>query len=407
MKLKLKQNTILKYSTALFFLFIFLNDHTVYSDFFESTGTYFLIIATFFLLVATIIVHRIYTNGRMWLIFFGWTISVIIPCIIAGITSLVFVRFCYWIALLLMLLVLEKTEIDYRDSLLCAVKILCIWCFVCYFYTLLGWDFLPVTNVSDKLLYDWFKVELNGYLIYKNLVTFSFGGLSVIKLYSPLGEPGIASMYFNFAVIWLLFFKDTSIRKNRIWLFLFSIAIILSLSMIGIIVYFSIIIIYAVKRGKIVFIFLLSIPIVVASAILILQKLGTESFFQRTNDYAVMYNVIINNFPFGIGLGNLDSIQPSAILGMNTELIGFFCGLLYPLAQYGILGIYYYRMVFIGFKNFSADRFAKYAFFIYFFLTLLTQPQADECFILSFVFAGIIKHCRNYLYNQSGSFQIV
>lgn len=395
MKLQINRNVLLKYSSTLFFLFIFLNDHTFYSDFFDQTSTYFLIIATFFLAASVITSQKIYTNARMWLIFFFWAVCVLIPCLYAGMTSLVFVRFCYWIALLLMLLVLEKSSFDYRESLFCATKILCIWCFVCYFYTLFGFDFLPVTNVSDELLYNWFKVELNGYLIYKNLVNFSFGGFSIIKLYSPLGEPGIACMYFNFAIIWLLFFTDVKNSKNRIWLLLFSGAVILSLSMIGIIVFFSILIIYMLKRGKIGFVLLLSIPIIAFSSILIIQKLGTESFFQRSNDYVVMYNVIANNLPFGIGLGNIDSIQPS-MLEIGTELVGFYCGLLYPLAQYGLFGIFYYCMLFISCRNFSDNRFGKYAFFVYFFLTLLTQPQADECFILSFIFAGIIKYCRFY-----------
>lgn len=393
MKLNIKQDIFLKYTSAFFFLFLFLNDHTFYSDFFGSTSKYFLTISTFFLILTLFIARKIYTNGKMWMYFLGWTVAVFVPCLVSGITSLVFVRFCYWTVLLLMLLVLEKADIDYRESLFFVTKIFCVWCFICYLYTLLEFDFLPVTNVSGKLLYNWFNVELNGYFIYKNLVKFSLGGLSIIKLYSPLGEPGIACMYFNFAIIWLLFFTDTNHKNNRKWIILFSSAIILSLSMIGIIVFFSILITYLYKKNKIKLALLLVIPIIILSLILIIQKLSTESFIQRTSDYVLMSSVIIDSFPFGIGLGNIDSIQPS-MLGIDVELVGFYCGLLYPLAQYGVLGIYYYYMLFIAFKNFSNNTFGRYAFLIYFFLTLLTQPQAEECFILSFIFAGIIRHCR-------------
>lgn len=398
--IRLKQRTILKFTSTLFFLFIFLNDHTFYSDFFESTGTYFLIIAVAFLALSIFVVRVISLDLRMCLVFFGWAVCVLVPCAIAGVTPLVFVRFCYWVALLIMLIVLEKADIDYRESLLFAVKILCVWCFVCYFYTQFGFDFLPVTNVSDKLLYNWYKVKLNGYLIYKNLVTFSLGGFSVIKLYSPLGEPGIACMYFNFAVIWLLFFSDLSQKENRRWVFFFSAAILLSLSMIGILVFFSVLVVYAVKERKYAVIFFLSVPIVVFSAVLIIQKLGTQSYTQRSSDYAVMFDVILKNLPFGIGLGNIDSVQKVSALAKNADSMGFYCGLLYPLVQYGVFGIVYYCMVFIAFRNFSGDRFARLAFFMYFFLTLLTQPQADECFILSFVFAGIVKHFQSDSYHQ-------
>lgn len=390
MKIELKRNLTLKYTSALFFLFIFLNDHTIYSDFFGSTSTYFLIIASFFLAASIIIAGKIYSAGRMWIMFFLWAICVIIPCTVAGFTYLVFVRFCYWIALLLMLLILEKTGIDYRECLFTTIKVLCIWCFLCYFYTLFGFNFLPVTNISDELLYNWFNVELNGYLIYKNLVTFSLGNFSIIKLYSPLGEPGIASMYFNFAVIWILFFTDAKDKKNRRWLYIFSLAIILSFSMIGIIVLFAIYIVYEMGKCKITKIFLLSIPMILVSLILIMQKVGTESYFQRVNDYGVMFDVIIDKFPFGTGIGNMTAAK----LGINTDLAGFYCGLLYPATQYGVFGLYYYYMMLVSGLKFSDNRFGRYAFFIYFILTLLTQPQADECFILSFIFAGVIKSSR-------------
>ena len=388
----LKKTTILKNSSILFFLFIFLNDHTVFSDFFETSSTYFLVLATLLLLISVFSSGKLYSNKKMWLFFLSWAVSVLIPCVLAGLTSLVFVRFCYWFALLLMLLVLEYAGIDYRDILLETVKILCIWCYICYFYTLLGFDFLPVTNVSKSLLYNWFKVELHGYIIYENLVPFSLGTISIIKLYSPLGEPGIASMYFNFAIIWLLFFKDNADKSNKRWTYLFSIAVLLSLSMIGILVLFAVYTIYAVKKGKALAIIFLSITIVVASTILIIQKLSTESYTQRSNDYIVMYKVITKSLPFGIGLGNIDT--SASLLSSTSETVGFYCGLLYPLAQYGLFGSIYYYVMCVACCKFSDDGFSRAAFLVFFFLTLLTQPQADECFILAFLFSGVIRSSK-------------
>lgn len=391
MKIRINRTSIVKYASALYFLFIFLNDHTIYSDFFEQTGTIFLVAATFFLITSALVAGKLYSNGKMWLIFVGWAVCVLLPCIISGFRTLVIIRFCYWITLLLMLLVLETVSIDYRESLLITVKILCVWCFVCYFYTMLGLDFLPVTNVSDKLLYNWYKVELNGYLIYKNLVEFSMGAFSLIKLYSPLGEPGIASMYFNFAVIWLLFFTDLSDKRNTRWIAAFSAAVVLSLSLMGVLVLIATFVVYMIQKRKFGAIILLSIPAVVLCVVMILQKLGSESYSQRSNDYVVMFEAIAGSLPFGIGLGNIDLVHTAS---QNRELQGFYCGLLYPLMQFGIFGLYYYFMMVIAAKYFSDNHYGRYAFFIYFIMTLLTQPQADECFILSFIFAGVIHSCR-------------
>lgn len=381
----------IEFFSILFFLFIFLNDHTIYSDFFGSVGSVFLIIATISLAIVCVLSRKMYSNNKMWLILLLWLFSVLIPCLMAGITKLVYVRICYWTASLIALLVLYKNNIDYKEVLLNVVKILCIWCLINYLYTILEFDFLPVTNVSDELLYNWYSVELNGFLIYKNLVSFTFGTLKIIKLYSPLGEPGIACMYFNFAVMYILFFQEKN-KRNKIWLFIFSLAIFLSVSLIGIIVYFAILMYYMFYRKQYALIFVFGIISVAIAMVLIIQKIGTLSYTNRTSDFGFMYNTIINNLPFGIGLGNIDSLEKTLTIAYETEGVGFYCGLLYPLAQFGVFGLVYYFMMLKSIKFFSEIKYARNAFALYILLTLLTQPQADECFIVCFLFSGLILY---------------
>lgn len=376
--------------SSLFFLFIFLNDHTIFSDFFDQTSTYFLLIATSLIILSLLISKKLHSNNIMWKFFICWLCTVILPCIVAGITNLFFVRICYWFATLIMLLILKYNSIDYMGVLFKTIKIFCVWTLICYIYTILDCNFLPISNVSNDLLYNWYNVELHGYVIYKNLVTFSLGNFSIIKLYSPLGEPGIACMYFNFAVLYLLFFNKN--EKEKRWFLIISLAIVLSFSLIGIAIFCAILAYYALYRKKYKYLFLFSFLAIIPISILVIQKLTTLSFTNRTSDYVFMFNTIKDNFPFGIGLGNIDNLDKTLTIAYDTEAVGFYCGLLYPLAQYGIFGFFYYYVMHMTFSEYSKSKYIRIAFSIYFLLTLLTQPQADECFILIFLFSGVIEH---------------
>lgn len=377
---------------AIFFICLFLNDQTIYSNYFEGAGDYFLLVAVACILFLIVKVRKITWSSRYILTLMLWFISVLFPCIIGGFTRFAFVKFCYWLTLIVFLLILSARKIDYRESLFLACKIFCIWSLMCYVYTVFNMDFLPVTNISDQKAYNWFDVKLYLYFISKPLSHFTLGTFSLLRLDKPFGEPGIAQMYFNFALVWLLFF-ETKGKRRKIWIVLFSIGVFLSLSLIGYVIYFSILMAYCLSKKNRFAILMVTIFFLCVLVLMIIQKVGTFSYEDRTADYVFMFETIFDNLPFGIGLGNTSKLEHWVVESTGTISTGFYCGLLYPFAQYGVLGLVYYYMFGIAIKNFSQNKWARIGFGCFIVLTLLTEPQADEPFIVCFLFAGLLKRC--------------
>ena len=396
---KFKNNLVIFFST-IFIFFILLNDHTFYSDYFDNISTLFLVLSFASLLVVVCLIHKMFLNPTLLIIVLVWSLCVLIPCVIAGANRMLFVRFAYWITIFIFLCLLHSGKVDYKIVLFKVFKIYCIWCLITYFYCIFNLDFLPKTLTSDKLLYNWYSVDFYGWIIYKPVVKFTIGDFSVIKLYSPFGEPGLVQMYFNFSLIYLLYFKETkTIKRRKIWIFLFAISILLSFSMIGIVIMMISFIFYFKKKKRYILLVLAAAIGIVVFTQLIYQKIGTDSFGQRSNDYLIMFDEIEKNFPFGIGLGNISSLDYSKNqINQYYESFGFYSGLLYPILQYGIFGFAYYIMLVVALCRFSKNNTTNFVFASFLLLTLLTQPQADECFILMFLFQGAISISVNKNY---------
>ena len=219
---------------------------------------------------------------------------------------------------------------------------------------------------------------------------------SIYRLDRPFGEPGIAQIFMNYGIIYNLFFINKNERQRK-WIILFVIGSILSFSLIGYLILLFIIFLKLFREKKYGMCLVCIVPAVIIGSIMVIQKMTTLSYNDRVNDYSFMFETIVENFPFGIGIGHTGELEHT-ILENDSTSIGFYCGVLYPLAQYGIFGLIYYWALFKGIHNIINNqtryekKFSNIIFAIFIVLTLLTEPQADEPLILCFIFDGLQRY---------------
>ena len=393
----IKKSKIVFLLSVLFFFFLFLNDNTIYSMYFRNISSSFLVLSVVFLILLFFVSRKILFVKRFFIFVSIWLLSIFLCCCLTGLNNFVFVRLSYWSVILLVICILKESDIDYVEVLFLVTKIYCIWGLICYLYTLLNLSFLPTTNVSTSLLYKWYKIELFGFVISKPITHLTLGAVSLLRLDRPFGEPGIAQMYYNFGLICVLFYFQKIKKKwsNWVWMILFSIAIILSFSLTGYFIYLVIIMVYLLSR-KMYKLFSLFVLLALAVAYtMVTQKVDTVSYSDRLQDYSFMFNTIFQNLPFGIGIGNTGMLEHYVVAQTGEKAIGFYCGLLYPLAQYGFLGFFYYYVLIRSGRHFSKNIYTNVALIIYLILTLLTEPQAEEPFIVCILLGGLLLSFTN------------
>ena len=393
----IKKSKIVFLLSVLFFFFLFLNDNTIYSMYFRNISSSFLVLSVVFLILLFFVSRKILFVKRFFIFVSIWLLSIFLCCCLTGLNNFVFVRLSYWSVILLVICILKASDVDYVEVLFLVTKIYCIWGLICYLYTLLNWSFLPTTNVSTSLLYKWYKIELFGFVISKPITHLTLGAVSLLRLDRPFGEPGIAQMYYNFGLICVLFYFQKIKKKwsNWVWMILFSIAIILSFSLTGYFIYLVIIMVYLLSR-KMYKLFSLFVLLALAVAYtMVTQKVDTVSYSDRLQDYSFMFNTIFQNLPFGIGIGNTGMLEHYVVAQTGEKAIGFYCGLLYPLAQYGFLGFFYYYVLIRSGRHFSKNIYTNVALIIYLILTLLTEPQAEEPFIVCILLGGLLLSFTN------------
>ena len=393
----IKKSKIVFLLSVLFFFFLFLNDNTIYSMYFRNISSSFLVLSVVFLILLFFVSRKILFVKRFFIFVSIWLLSIFLCCCLTGLNNFVFVRLSYWSVILLVICILKASDVDYVEVLFLVTKIYCIWGLICYLYTLLNLSFLPTTNVSTSLLYKWYKIELFGFVISKPITHLTLGAVSLLRLDRPFGEPGIAQMYYNFGLICVLFYFQKIKKKwsNWVWMILFSIAIILSFSLTGYFIYLVIIMVYLLSR-KMYKLFSLFVLLALAVAYtMVTQKVDTVSYSDRLQDYSFMFNTIFQNLPFGIGIGNTGMLEHYVVTHSGEKAVGVYCGLLYPLAQYGFLGFFYYYVLIRSGRHFSKNIYTNVALIIYLILTLLTEPQAEEPFIVCILLGGLLLSFTN------------
>ena len=232
--------------------------------------------------------------------------------------------------------------------------------------------FLPTTDVYVT----WWgqKRPLYALVFMRLYQSMTIMGTEVNKLSYPLYEAGIAEIFTNYCVFYMLYYGRK--KKFRIvGIVFFVITSFLTFSLIGIITLFVILALYFIRTKRVISIlFFIAIAFFVCSYFII-EKLDSSSYNERTNDYNYIFKIIIDNFPFGIGLGNLESVQDYS---SSDTSVGFYSGLFSPLAYIGVFSVVYYYGLIKCLVNMLNERgfFGRLSFSILIILALLTQPIA-------------------------------
>lgn len=326
MEKKSKKEKNLKILAVCFFVLIFLNDTTVYNVYFETFSNIFVGISCCILLIFIASTGKLFINKKFWAFIFFWFITVLTSCLIAGFTRMTFVRICYWTVTITMVTQMYLAKIDLKSTIYSVCKIFCIWCLLCYFYASFNLNFLPTTHVSKELAYNHYSIKLYGGIISIPISHIRLpGSISLYRLDRPFGEPGIAQIFMNYGIIYYSFILKESTKKEKKWFYLFVLGSILTFSLTGYIILFSILIFKLYQEKKYTYCFIFSFIAIVIGSFMVFQKVNTFSYSDRTGDYKFMISTIFENLPFGIGIGNTNSLEHYIIEGTDNESIGFYC----------------------------------------------------------------------------------
>lgn len=393
-----KEKIILLIFTIAFFL-LFLNDHTIYSVFFDNYTSILTVIAALLFIIGIFLVGKIYSNVKFWISIVLWLICVTISCVLYGVNRMYYVRIVYWFVVIFSITSIYLCGIDFKKIFYNVAKIFLIWALVNYCINLYGIEKLPITDTASELLYKWYDVNLYQFFFSKCFSHLTIGGMSFLRLDRPFGEPGIAQMYFNFAILYILFCSNEKKSKKNFWLVLFSAGSLLSFSLTGYIIYLFLFLVYFYKKKRYSLVFIMSFISFIIVLLMFTAKTETFSYSDRSADLRLMLNTIMTNLPFGIGLGNANSIDRAMFNELGDLSVGFYCGLLYPLSEYGLFGLLYYFILLYSIFHFSREKEACVAFAIYILITLFTEPQADEPFIVAFLISGLVLYSEEKKYN--------
>ena len=211
------KNRVIGIILTIAFILLFLNDHTVYSVFFDNYTSKFTIVSACLFVIAFLLVGKIYTNWKFWISFSLWIFCVTISCLLYGFNRMYFVRVVYWLVIVFSISSMYLAKIDFRNIFYNVARVFLIWALLNYVVNLLGLNIFPITATSTEQLYNWYNVDLYVFLFSKCYSHIYLGNISILRLDRPFGEPGIAQMYFNYAIVYLLFLSKQTKYKKVFW----------------------------------------------------------------------------------------------------------------------------------------------------------------------------------------------
>jgi hypothetical protein len=393
-----------------FLFFLALNVSTCFIFYFSwfSKGTIVLASVCLFFMV-------IFSKGFLFYKKPSWIFLILILSIlfVSTLTGFSIEAINYIIKILLCLCgisIMKHEKLDVFFIIFSIAKVFLIWGFACELYTLINIDFLPVTNTYYTTWGE--SRNLYAFLISKNYSGTYIGNHLFTRMHAPFSEPGVAQLFFNFGLFYSLFY----LKKTKKWTVLFSLGIVLSLSLTGVAIeclLFAFFLFAHKKKEAIPFCFLLFALLI----ILYINKQETESDLDRTNDLLNMISTISSSFPIGKGIGNYETVRYVSSLGKEFTSSNF-CGLLSPLLYLGVFSLPYYYLLIIGIKYqqfYYEPKGAKFGFMILITITLLTQPMAFSPFILIIMVNGVLSkynrtikkiNYQNHLSNPNFAFLI-
>lgn len=403
---KNEKSFLLKYASILAMCLLFLNSSSIYTNFYVIIARLSLIISFAIIFLMCLFSIKKLVVAFMLPLAFAFTIFILISSFLTTFDTSQFNVLIKFFALFFLINILTINGLDILSIVYSVLKIFCIRSCINYFLDITGLvTYFPITN---EYITNWGgRYNLYCFVFFRNYMeSFSIGSIHILKMHAPFSEAGVAQLFYNFGLLFSLFFKT---KKRIFWTIIFSICSLLTFSLTGVAIILIIYFFYLIKEKKgflvLPFIFLF-LPL---GIIMLVDKLGSNSYVERLADYKFIFNFSIENLPFGIGLqGDLNILYTEFNnLGLRVQG-GFYSGLFTPLALFGYLSVFYYYFFLVGilnfFKGFSFELKTTFIFLII--VTLLTEPLTFSTIILFVIIFGFInKNLNNATLSTNWTFK--
>lgn len=378
------------------FLAIFLmlfNTSTIYASYFPLIADSLLIIGSFLVCVIALLSNEGFLQKKSLIPFSLFFFYIFVCGALTNLSSsLIFLLLKIFLCCVIVSIA-DLNNINFFKIFYKYVFIMSLWSLINYFLSYFNFFNLPITNV---FITEWGgNYNLHLFIFFKNVMGFNFGDFTLYRMHAPFSEPGVAQLFFNFGLFYNLFKENNNI-KNRILLILFfGICVILSFSFTGYIVCFLIFFIYLLRQRKFLHLFCFALISSIIILIFGLNKLNSGSFFERSNDLLFLYNLFVDNLPFGIGLSENANIDFAVIDEQGLKVAGgFYSGIFTPLIYFGLIGMLYYLFLVNALKYSFKNKFSKAAFSCLLIFTLTTEPLTFTTLFCLFIANGLLMRSR-------------
>lgn len=407
--LRSKKDILFSLTTISLFLLL-LNTATIYANYFKSISYICLGLSGVISIVAIFIKGSI--SLKKYVIYYLIILMTVffINGIVSGFSIEILNYFLKFVIAYLIVDICYYLEDSFFKILYIVSAILIVWALILYIITLLNINlsFLPVTDVYTT----WWgqKRPLYAFVIMQLHQDMEFVGIGLNKLSYPLLEAGIAEIYANYCIFYLLFLTD-KMKFKKLWVTFFIICSFLTLSLVGIATLFLIIALYFIKTKRFISVLFFVLVAVWVCSYFILEKIGTSSYNDRTNDYSFIFQTIKENFPLGIGLGNMENTHRDYFINNQQTKSSFFSGLFSPLVYIGAFSLIYYIGLIKAFINSIREKgiVCRLSLAVIVILSLLTQPIAFTSIINVIIINGLYanRNSKSYYLNKSGTNTII
>lgn len=399
MSIKINRQNLIRLILFMATFFLLINASTIYSYYFVLISNICLVLSGILTILAFVLSKKIFFSTRTLALVIIWLLTIVFTALVSGINiSVLNYIFKFLIAFLIVMLV-KINNLNLFKILYNLVKIFAVWALINYIITIFKISFLPITNQYPT----WWggTYDLHLFLFFKNISgKLTFGGITITRLHSPFSEPGVIQIFFNLGVFYILFMEKHQ-KKDFGWLLFFISLILLSTSLMGYVILAFLIFIYLIQQKKTLALCITTIVCMIIVIPVIIQKLSSISYDDRTSDYAFIFSSAFKNLPFGVGLGNAEDAGTRVDV-VTGEIVqgGFFSGLFSPLVYLGFLSIVFYYVLFLSIRYVERkkNKFTLLAFASVVIITLLTEPLSfTTLFALLFSNGFVNKGCRNYV----------
>lgn len=383
---ELKKYSAVKYAWVfLFSIFMFVLADTSFYSVNVLTGAVRLIICVLIACLMLICSKNRYVSQKQLLILFFFVCNVLISSLIYNsIKSGIIIIICMIPAFIISARCPLKLFIYAYNKIL---YFLSIWSLV----TLLIFLFQPgIISLFPSIASD-----ARDYQVFNLIFSVVSNNAYVIRNFGVFWEPGTFSIFLNLSLLFNLFYTT---QLNKRYVFVLALAIISTMSTLGIVCMVILFISYIVNDSKVSSFRSKSIILAVSVVFLLIvvfygqdflyhvfNKLtdeDNESTVTRTASVLFVGRAFLENWLFGIGMDNFNILQEQRCFNMAT------CTPLNWIAVYGLIGFLYIIGLLKFFLKFSTNVLTKCCFILFGLLIFSTENFLQIPFIYYLVFEG-------------------